>query len=100
MVSRPTGRDDDEFLLTILAVLALVSAAGSIGLVWQKAVTWLVDAHALVPAAVRPVLALPGGHGAGLDEPRLAVAAGLALIVVAWLGSWARRAVAGRRESA
>ena len=87
MPGRPTsaaGLGDDDFLLLLLAGFlgsgALLAAAVTR---WDQAVRWLLDHRVLLPAAARPLLAAPGAHGAGLDLPRLAIAAAAVLLVIA-----------------
>jgi hypothetical protein len=89
--------DDDEFLLFIIGAIALMTLLGSAGLYWSKIVVWMVAHHIVVPGASHPMVALPGGDGAGLDGPRLGLLVGVLIALIAWAGSASRRAIASRR---
>lgn len=93
---------EDEHVVTVL-VLAVAAAAalGSAGLLWARGAAWLITHHVLVtPRAA--LVELPGA-GAGLDVPRLMIAAAAltaALAVAASQTAWvwrSRAAVAGAR---
>ena len=91
------GSADDEFVLVVVAAVAAAALVGSVGVLWLAGVDWLLEHGVLVSAAAIPVLSVPGCAGAGLDGPRLAVAAGLLLALAAWVGSAIRRRIlAGR----
>lgn len=87
--------DDDAFVLmmTVFGSLgAIAAAAGAIlSSAESAAVQWLLSHHVLVPADAGPVLTLPNAGGAGLDEPRLAIAAAAVLALLYLLVSAARR---------
>lgn len=87
---------DDEFVLFVIACVVLVTILGSAGLFWATGVGWLVEHQVLVPASQHPLMRMPGGAGAGLDAPRVAVVAGAVLALLAWGVSAARRAIARR----
>lgn len=87
---------DDEFVLFIVACIALVTVLGSAGFFWATGLGWLVEHHVLVPAGQHPLLKIPGGDGPGLDGPRIAVVVGAVLAVLAWAVSAVRRAIARR----
>ena len=53
--------------------------------------SWLLENQVLVAAGEQPLLALPASGGAGLDVPRLALAAAALLVVVAGAVSAVRR---------
>lgn len=73
----------EEILLIHVGLAALTVALGSAGVLWLKGSTWLVAHQVLVPAAAHPVLTVPGAGGAGLDLPRVAVAAAVVVALVA-----------------
>ncbi len=87
---------DDEFVLFIVGCVVLVTVLGSAGFFWATGMGWLVEHQILVPASQHPVLRMPGGSGAGLDSPRVAVGLGVIVAVLAWAVSAARRAIARR----
>ena len=89
--------DDDEFLLFIIGAIALMIFLGSAGLFWSKGVVWMVAHHIVVSGASHPMVALPGGGGAGLDGPRVGLLVGVLIALIAWAGSASRRAIASRR---
>ncbi|GAA1436018.1 hypothetical protein GCM10009616_34780 [Microlunatus lacustris] len=90
--------DDDVFVLFIVGAIALSVAVGSIGLLWSKAVRWMLQHELVVAASHHPVLILPGSAGAGLDVPRLCVVAGVLLGLLAWAGSAVRQKLASRES--
>lgn len=92
----PSTSPDDEFVLFIVACVALVTVLGSAGFFWATGVGWLVEHHVLVPAGQHPLLRIPAGAGAGLDGPRVAIVIGAVLAVLAWAVSAVRRAIARR----
>ena len=77
------GVRSDEDGLIVMAVLGaiLLTVLGSAGLYWARASAWLVEHKVLVAAPAHPWLALPGG--AGLDVPRVVLAACLVVALLA-----------------
>ncbi len=89
---------EEELLLIHVALAVITVVLGSVGILWLKGATWLVEHQVLAAAAAHPVLSLPGADGAGLDLPRAAIAAGFILAGIACALSAASRAVARRYE--
>src|SRR4051812_27215649 len=89
----------EEILLIHIGLAAGTLALGSAGLLWLKGATWLVEHHLLLPAAAHALVVVPGTGGAGLDLPRLAVMAGVALATIVLAVSTARRALTSRTEA-
>lgn len=87
----------EELVLIHAGLIALGLIAGSAGALWLKGATWLVEHHILVPGAAGPILTIPGTAGAGLDLPRLAIAAAVVLAGIAVLVSSLCRIVRRRR---
>lgn len=74
---------DEVVVLLIIGVVMGGSVLAGMSGLWIH-ITAFLTAHAvLVPATHSPLVAIPGAEGAGLDQPRLIVAAGLALMVIA-----------------
>lgn len=92
----PSTSPDDEFVLFIVACVALVTILGSAGFFWATGIGWLVEHQVLVPAGEHPLLRIPAGSGAGLDGPRVTIVVGFALAVLAWAVSAVRHAIARR----
>lgn len=99
-MSNAPSRSSDGDVLTMLAVgmLLLGSAGTGVALAWSKILTWSLEQQVLLPAAADPMVVIPGSDGAGLDVPRIAVAAAVLLVVLAVAGGVATRAVRGRDE--
>ena len=95
-MSNPAGRtsDDDLFLLLIVGMLSLGAIGGLLTTMWSRALAWLLEHQVVVPALQHPLVALPGSAGAGLDLPRLALAAAAALLLLAALVGAIRRQLA------
>lgn len=89
--------EEETFLINI-GVLALSTLLGSAGLLWLKGAAWLVEHQILVAAGQDPLLVVSGTNGAGLDLPRLAIAAAVVLVGLVSLVSAARRSLARRRR--
>ena len=84
--------DDDLFVLCVVGSLSLGAAGAAAVAWWAQAVSWLLEHQVLVAADERPLLTVPGGAGAGLDLPRLALlAAALLVTVSAAVGAVRRR---------
>ncbi len=77
--------------LTMLSIGAAVVASLLTVATWHKVVAYLVDQQVLVAASESPLVSVPASKGAGLDAPRLAVVAAIALFGVVLLVSAARR---------
>lgn len=79
------GRDrelsNDELITWILLGVGAVALIGNWGSVIRWAAGWLVANDVLVTDSV--LVHVPGAGGAGLDAPRLAMAIGLLLALVA-----------------
>ncbi|HYJ68003.1 MAG TPA: hypothetical protein VEX15_10125 [Nocardioidaceae bacterium] len=54
---------------------------GSVTTGWADATDWMLEHHVVVPATAHPIVALPGAEGAGIDWPRIAIAAGALLVL-------------------
>ncbi len=89
----------EEMLLIHLGAGLLTVLVGSAGVFWLKGAIWLVEHRILVPASAHPLLALPRAAGAGLDLPRVAIAAGSVVAVIAWAASAVRRAWSTREAA-
>jgi len=92
-----TSNDDDLFLMTMLGIAGLGSAAAVAAFLWHQVVGWLVAHGVLLPAAAHPLFAVPGGSGAGLDGARSAIAGAVLLLLVALVVGWIRALVRMRR---
>lgn len=90
---------EEEVLLVHVALAVLGMVVGSAGVLWLKGATWLVEHQVLVGASAGPLVQIPGAAGAGLDVPRLAIAAAIVLATLVVAASSARRAIARRREA-
>lgn len=91
---------EEELLVIIIAVVACGALLGSVGVLWLKGVTWLVEHHILIAATSHPAVAIPGAEGAGLDGPRIAIAVALLVATLAGSISAGRRRLARRRQEA
>jgi hypothetical protein len=78
--------DDDLFTLVMIGIGSIGAIAGGasglLGGAWSQAVAWLLAHDILVAASTDPLLAMPAADGAGLDLPRLAIAAATALLLL------------------
>lgn len=72
---------NDELITWILVAVGVVAFIGNWGSVIRWAAGWLVANGVLVTDSV--LVHVPGAAGAGLDAPRLAIAIGLLLALVA-----------------
>lgn len=88
----------EEMLLIHVGLFAIAAAIGSAGVFMHKGAAWLVQQGMLVAAAADPLLVLPSSGGAGLDRPRIAVAAAVLVAFLAWCLSAVRRMRAHRGE--
>lgn len=93
-MSSPSGAgggvsSDPTESLTLLVVAGLAAgAAVSMGLGWlDGAVQWLVSHGVLLASSQKPLLAIPGAHGAGLDAGRLMIAASAAILLLLAAGN-------------
>lgn len=88
----PRSSSDSEILILILAAGLLLGGAGTaLTLAWSKILSWCLQQRVLLPAAADPLVAVPHTGGAGLDLPRLAVAAAVLLSVLAVTASTTRK---------
>lgn len=83
--------DDDLLVLVLGGCAAVLVVAGSLGLFWRRVVGWLVDHQVLVAHAAQPLLQVPYAGGAGLDGPRVVIAAGLLVLILGVTAAWVRR---------
>lgn len=101
-MSLPQSPEDqkamDELVTLKVGVLFLLGVAGSGGALWLRGVAWLVEHQVLVAADQGPLLALPGSGGAGLDGPRVLIAAAALLALVAFGISSLLHALTHRRH--
>jgi hypothetical protein len=71
---------NDELLLALFGIGAVVLAFSKASSLWAGATAWLLEHQVLVSENV--TVSVPGAAGAGLDAPRLAIAAAAILILV------------------
>ncbi len=88
----------EELLLLHVAMFALGGLVASAGALWLTGSRWLVAHKILVAADQTPLIAIPGAAGAGLDLPRICIAAAAVLAAVVITISWARRQLRARPE--
>jgi hypothetical protein len=87
---------DGDILVMILGGALLLGSASTItALAWSKILTWCLAHQVLLPTATNPMLVLPASGGAGVDLPRLAVAAAVLLAVLVASASRATRKMRG-----
>lgn len=99
MSNTPSRSSDGDVLTMLFVGTLLLGSAGTVtALAWAKILTWALKQQVLLPAAAAPLVAIPGSEGAGLDLPRLAVAAAILLAVLATLGGAAARRMRGGGE--
>ena len=89
---------EEEVLLIHIALGAVGIVLASAGALWLTGMSWLVEHQILIPSAAAPQLVVPGSGGAGLDGPRIAIAAAVVCAVVVVAVSAARSAFARRRQ--
>ena len=83
-MSNNGGNDEltpDQMALVVIAFLAVSLGLIPFGTIFDPIKAWLIGSHVLVPAA-QAMVELPG-TGAGLDLPRLAIAAAAAVGILA-----------------
>jgi hypothetical protein len=82
-MAQPHDRSGDIVWAVIAAALFGVPTLiiGSVTTGWANATDWMLEHHVVVPETAHPVVALPGADGAGLDWPRIALAAGALLVL-------------------
>jgi len=105
-VSTPTRRPgngvadtpEEELVLIHIVMGAVTIVLGSAGALWLTGAAWLVEHQVLVARAAQPLVEVPGAAGAGLDLPRIAIAAALLLAALAGAVSYVRRSWTRRRE--
>jgi hypothetical protein len=73
-MTSPNTSAEDSMALTIVGVIAGPTLIGLLVGFWHEVVAWALKAGVLVPAAAQPLVVLPQTT-AGLDAPRLAIAA-------------------------
>lgn len=83
-----TGRGNGVSGSEVAVILGVVVlGAGAIGSVavgqWHRAVLWMLTHQVLIPAAAEPTVALPASSGAGVDWPRVFIAAAGVMVAVA-----------------
>ena len=88
----------EEVLLIHIGLAVMVGLLGSTGLLWVQGTAWLVHHHVLVAASHRPLVPIAGSGGAGLDLPRLVIAAAIGVAALAAGGSWLRHLILRRPE--
>jgi len=87
---------DSDILVMILGGALLLGSAGTVAaLAWSKFLAWCLERQVLLPAAANPLLVLPASEGAGVDLPRVAVAAAVLLGVLVAVASTATRKMRG-----
>lgn len=89
---------EEEVLLIHIGIAMVGIVLASAGALWLKGAVWLVQHKVLVAAAADPLVQIPGAAGAGLDVPRLAIAAAIILASLAAAVSSARHALGRRRQ--
>jgi hypothetical protein len=83
---------DGDILVMLLGGALLLGSAGTVtALAWSKVLAWCLAHQVLLPAAANPLLVLPASEGAGVDLPRMAVAAAVLLAVLVASASTATR---------
>lgn len=86
--------DDDLFTLLIIGVLGMGAVGGVLAATWSRALVWLLEHQVVVAASAHPMLVLPRSAGAGVDLPRLALAAAAVLLLTAAAVGAVRRRLA------
>lgn len=87
-MTHPTGRpgggiaDDELAVLLGIGILGF-GAAVAAAVTWRaKTLLWLLEHQVLVTADQHPLITLPYTAGAGLDMPRLALAAAATMLLL------------------
>jgi hypothetical protein len=87
---------DGDILVMILGGALLLGSVGTVtALAWSQVLAWCLAHQVLLPAAANPRLVLPASEGAGVDLPRVAVAAAVLLAVFVASASRATRKLRG-----
>ncbi len=87
---------DSDILVMIFGGALLLGSAGTVAaLAWSKVLAWCLEQQVLLPAAANPLLVLPAAEGAGVDLPRVAVAAAVLLCFLAAVASTTTRKMRG-----
>jgi hypothetical protein len=81
MATSNGGSENDTLALVFLAVVGAPTLSGALIVYWHQVVGWAVGAGVLVPASAHPLVTLPQTT-AGLDLPRLAIAAAVVALVL------------------
>lgn len=89
---------EEELVLIHVAIAAVAVVLGSAGALWLTGSVWLVQHKVLVAQAAQPLIEVPGTAGAGLDLPRVAIAAGLIVATLAGAVSYVRHAWRRRED--
>ncbi len=82
--------DDQVWETVIMTIVGLAGLGWLVGNL-PKVAEWLV-AHRILVSGY-PMLTLPSTGGAGLDGPRIAIAAAVVAALILWLVTWMARAV-------
>lgn len=99
--SATTSHSDSDIMAMLgFAVFFGGAIIGSLGLLWLRGVQWLVEHHILVAASADPLLAIPGGDGAGFDLARIVIVAAVLVAMVAIIASTVLRKIRRRRREA
>lgn len=95
---RGTGSVSDDELVILLVVGVLGFSAAVAGAVtwWTTALRWLLEHQVVVAADQHPLVTLPYSAGAGLDIPRVALAAAAGLLLIAVSVGGVRRRLRSR----
>lgn len=88
--------DDDLFVLLIVGMLSLGAIGTAIAVAWDTALRWLLEHQVLVAAGQHPLLPVPYSRGAGLDAPRVAIAAAALVLLLVCAVGWVRGQLALR----
>lgn len=92
------GKPEEELAVLVVGVIAVGAVLARADTFWsEKAGPWLVRRAVLAGPVDEPLLVIPGLHGAGLDLPRIAVAAAAVIAIV--VAAVARRAKSRQEPS-
>lgn len=89
--------DDDEIVLTLLAVCAWPALVAGAVWGWSRGTGWLIAHKIVVAASENPLVVIPATGGAGLDLQRVAVVAGFGVLMLAFTFHQVRAAVRSGR---